>query len=115
MSTMSPMTMLFDKLGQILNQSYTVNLSVTQLMSQVCMIPHPCITEFMLNPLLFKPSAGYGLKFGVRTPYSILKDLACELVTKTVMLKNPKQHGKDSKNVATSKNINFSIFTSFFS
>lgn len=82
---------IFEKLGQLLNQSYMVNLEVTSLVAKLCAIPHPAVTEFFLNPELHNFQSRAKLKPGVKTPYSILKEVASELIVRTTMMKEPKR------------------------
>ena len=68
-----------------------VNLEVTSLVAKLCTLPHPAITEFFLNPELNNYQSKARLKHGVKTPYSILKDVASELIVRTTMMKDPKR------------------------
>lgn len=46
------LTMLFDKVTNIPNQKYDINLQLTVLVSRLALLPHPYVHEFLLNPLL---------------------------------------------------------------
>lgn len=47
------LNMLFDKLSDFCNQSYAVNLEVTNLIAKLLILPHPAVTEFFLNPEIY--------------------------------------------------------------
>lgn len=68
-----------------------VNLEVTSLVAKLCALPHPAVTEFFLNPELHNFQSSAKLKPGVKTPYSILKEVASELIVRTTMMKEPKR------------------------
>ncbi|XP_054854473.1 FHF complex subunit HOOK interacting protein 2B isoform X2 [Eublepharis macularius] len=56
---------LFDRLAQILDQSYAVNLQVTSVLSRLALFPHPHLHEYLLDPYL-------PLAPGCRTLFSML-------------------------------------------
>ncbi|GFS07719.1 protein FAM160B1-like [Elysia marginata] len=64
--------MLMDKLWHLLDQSYSVNLLLTALISRVALVPHPNLHEFLLEPFL--PT-----KSGTRTLYSVLSKVANDI------------------------------------
>ncbi|XP_064602232.1 FHF complex subunit HOOK interacting protein 2A-like isoform X2 [Liolophura sinensis] len=70
------LSMLMDKFSKILSQPYAVNLQVTSVMSRLCLVPHPNLHEFLLDPFL-------PVKEGVRTPYLILTKIMSEVKNKT--------------------------------
>ncbi|XP_060076606.1 FHF complex subunit HOOK interacting protein 2A-like [Ylistrum balloti] len=67
--------MLLDKLSHMLNQSYSMNLQVTLLVSKLAMLPHPHLSEYLLEPNL-------PVKDGARTLFSILTKIASEINVK---------------------------------
>lgn len=67
--------MLLDKLSHMLNQSYSMNLQVTLLVSKLAMLPHPYLSEYLLEPSL-------SIKDGTRTLFSILTKIANEVSVK---------------------------------
>ncbi|XP_033757707.1 protein FAM160B1-like isoform X2 [Pecten maximus] len=69
------LTMLLDKLSHMLNQSYSMNLQVTLLVSKLAMLPHPHLSEYLLEPSL-------PVKDGTRTLFSILTKIASEVSVK---------------------------------
>uniref|UniRef100_A0A2C9LS27 FHF complex subunit HOOK-interacting protein C-terminal domain-containing protein n=1 Tax=Biomphalaria glabrata TaxID=6526 RepID=A0A2C9LS27_BIOGL len=64
--------MLFDKLLHMLDQSYSVNLLLTSLISKVALVPHPNLHEYLLDPFL--PVAE-----GTHTLYSVLIKVTNEI------------------------------------
>ncbi|KAL8174130.1 UNVERIFIED_CONTAM: hypothetical protein K2H54_038985 [Gekko kuhli] len=56
---------LFDRLAQILDQPYGVNLQVTSVLSRLALFPHPHLHEYLLDPYL-------PLAPGCRTLFSVL-------------------------------------------
>ncbi|KAH9496894.1 hypothetical protein Btru_010090 [Bulinus truncatus] len=64
--------MLFDKLLHLLDQSYSVNLLLTALISKVALVPHPNLHEYLLDPFL--PTVE-----GTRTLYSVLTKVTNEI------------------------------------
>ncbi|XP_046997706.1 FHF complex subunit HOOK interacting protein 2A-like isoform X1 [Schistocerca americana] len=67
--------MLFTRLGQLPYQSYQVNLRLTGLISQLAMLPHPYLHEYLLNPTL-------PIIKGVVTLFKVLQQTAEELILK---------------------------------
>ncbi|XP_059152978.1 FHF complex subunit HOOK interacting protein 2A-like isoform X2 [Physella acuta] len=63
---------LLDKLLHLLDQSYSVNLLLTALISKVALIPHPNLHEFLLDPFLPVPD-------GTRTLYTVLTKVTNEI------------------------------------
>ncbi|XP_048368005.1 FHF complex subunit HOOK interacting protein 2B isoform X2 [Sphaerodactylus townsendi] len=57
--------MLFDRLAQMLDQPYGVNLQVTSVLSRLALFPHPHLHEYLLDPYL-------PLAPGCRTLFSVL-------------------------------------------
>ena len=80
------LNMLLDKLQDFCNQSYSVNLEVTNLIAKLLILPHPAVTEFFLNPEIYNKNKLCRLKQDVRTPYSILKKVVIGIVTRTVKI-----------------------------
>ncbi|XP_035824538.1 protein FAM160B1 isoform X2 [Aplysia californica] len=64
--------MLLEKLLHLLDQSYSVNLLLTALISKVVMIPHPNLHEFLLDPYL-------PMLEGTRTLHSVLLKITGEV------------------------------------
>ncbi|XP_074838110.1 FHF complex subunit HOOK-interacting protein 2B isoform X2 [Carettochelys insculpta] len=56
---------LFDRLTQILDQPYGLNLQVTSVLSRLALFPHPHLHEYLLDPYL-------NLAPGCRTLFSVL-------------------------------------------
>ncbi|XP_015585399.1 protein FAM160B1 isoform X2 [Cephus cinctus] len=46
------LTMILDKVSNIPNQRYEINLQLTVVISRLALLPHPYLHEFLLNPLL---------------------------------------------------------------
>uniref|UniRef100_A0ABM0M470 Protein FAM160B1-like n=1 Tax=Saccoglossus kowalevskii TaxID=10224 RepID=A0ABM0M470_SACKO len=63
---------LFDKLSQLLDQPYEVNLQLTSVMAKLAQFPHPHTHEFMLDPYL-------RLEPGCRSLYTVLCRLVSDL------------------------------------
>ncbi|XP_066495242.1 FHF complex subunit HOOK-interacting protein 2B isoform X2 [Tiliqua scincoides] len=67
---------LFDRLGRILDQPYTVNLQVTSVLSRLALFPHPHLHEYLLDPYL-------PLAPGCRTLFSVLVRVIGDLMQRT--------------------------------
>ncbi|XP_021378566.1 protein FAM160B1-like isoform X2 [Mizuhopecten yessoensis] len=67
--------MLLDKLSHMLHQSYSMNLQVTLLVSKLAMLPHPHLSEYLLEPSL-------SVQDGTRTLFSVLTKIASEINVK---------------------------------
>lgn len=66
------------------NQPYQVNLHLTSIISQLALLPHPNLHEYLLNPML--PTAK-------KTPtlFKILQDVAKRLTMEIPRLRNFKK------------------------
>ncbi|XP_054720418.1 FHF complex subunit HOOK interacting protein 2A-like [Uloborus diversus] len=52
------LSMIFDKLEQMLQQPYEINLQLTSILSRLALFPHPLLHEYLLNPLIpYTPDA----------------------------------------------------------
>ncbi|XP_041371199.1 protein FAM160B1-like isoform X2 [Gigantopelta aegis] len=64
--------MLFNRLMRLLDQSYSINLLLTSVISRIVLMPHPNLHEFFLNPFL-------PVKAEVRTLTSVLTKVSNEI------------------------------------
>lgn len=64
--------MILDKLSRMLDQSYSINLQLTSVVSKLALIPHPNLQEFLMDPYLT-------LKDHVRTLFNVLQKVANEI------------------------------------
>ncbi|KAL4231182.1 hypothetical protein ACF0H5_008764 [Mactra antiquata] len=64
--------MILDKFSHLLDQSYSINLQLTSVISKLALIPHPCLHEFLLDPFL-------PLKPGIRNLFSIFQKVSNEI------------------------------------
>ncbi|OWA50041.1 putative Protein FAM160B1 [Hypsibius exemplaris] len=44
--------LLFSHLNNLLSQPYVLNLRITGILSKICLIPHPCLREYLLDPTI---------------------------------------------------------------
>ncbi|XP_064256585.1 FHF complex subunit HOOK-interacting protein 2B isoform X2 [Passer domesticus] len=64
---------LFDRMGRILDQPYSLNLQVTSVLSLLAALPHPHLHEYLLDPYL-------SLAPGCRSLFSVLVRVIGELM-----------------------------------
>ena len=64
------LSMLFDMVESMLDNSYDVNLQLTAIVSKLALLPHPNVHEFLLNPTVPLASPD-----GVRTLYTALQQV----------------------------------------
>ncbi|XP_043266740.1 FHF complex subunit HOOK interacting protein 2A-like isoform X2 [Venturia canescens] len=69
-------SMLFDKVVNIPNQRYEINLQLTVVISRLALLPHPYLHEYLLNPLL---PLGPGLKSLFTCLQKVIKQLSIEV------------------------------------
>ncbi|XP_070541239.1 FHF complex subunit HOOK interacting protein 2A-like [Ptychodera flava] len=70
---------LFDKMSQMLDQPYEVNLQLTSVLSKLSQFPHPHIHEFFINPYL-------QLSPGCRCLYTVLKRVIADVKGRMKMI-----------------------------
>ncbi|XP_062584155.1 FHF complex subunit HOOK interacting protein 2A-like, partial [Saccostrea cucullata] len=58
--------MLLDKMSHLMDQSYPVNLQLTSVISRLALLPHPNLSEFLLDPFL-------PIRDGVKTLFSVFQ------------------------------------------
>uniref|UniRef100_A0A8D3CTU5 FHF complex subunit HOOK-interacting protein C-terminal domain-containing protein n=1 Tax=Scophthalmus maximus TaxID=52904 RepID=A0A8D3CTU5_SCOMX len=64
---------LFDRMGRILDQPYDVNLQVTAVLSKLCLLPHPHLHEYQLDPYI-------SLAPGCRSLFSVIVRVVGDLM-----------------------------------
>ncbi|KAG7264062.1 hypothetical protein CRUP_028582 [Coryphaenoides rupestris] len=64
---------LFDRMGRILDQPYEVNLQVTSVLSKLCLLPHPHMHEYLLDPYI-------NLAPGCRSLFSVIVRVVGDLM-----------------------------------
>ncbi|XP_061171517.1 FHF complex subunit HOOK interacting protein 2A-like isoform X2 [Saccostrea echinata] len=67
--------MILDKMSHLMDQSYPVNLQLTSVISRLALLPHPNLSEFLLDPFL-------PVRDGVKTLFSVFQKLSSEIRTK---------------------------------
>lgn len=75
------LTMLLNKLSNIPNQKYSVNLQLTVVISKLALLPHPYLHEFLLNPLI-------PLASGRKSLFSCLQKVIKQLVNEVQKIPN---------------------------
>lgn len=84
------LSMLLDKVGNVLNQKYSINLQLTVVISKLALLPHPYLHEFLLNPLI-------PLAHGKRSLFIYLQKVVKQLVNEVQKIPNYKQALKDTR------------------
>ncbi|XP_056005597.1 FHF complex subunit HOOK interacting protein 2A-like isoform X2 [Ostrea edulis] len=69
------LNMTLNKMSHLMDQSYPVNLQLTSIISRLALLPHPNLSEFLLDPFL-------PVRDGTRTLFSVFQKLASEVRTK---------------------------------
>ncbi|CAL8367296.1 unnamed protein product [Gadus morhua 'NCC'] len=64
---------LFDRMGRVLDQPYEVNLQVTSVLSKLCLLPHPHMHEYLLDPYI-------NLAPGCRSLFSVIVRVVGDLM-----------------------------------
>lgn len=77
-------SMLLDKVNNIPNQKYEINLQLTVVISRLALLPHPYLHEFLLNPLL-------PLVPGTRSLFSSLQKIVKQLVSEVTKIPKYKE------------------------
>lgn len=67
--------MLLDKMSHLLEQSYPVNLQLTSVVARLALLPHPNLTEYLLDPFL-------PVTDGTRTLFAVFQKLSSEIRNK---------------------------------
>ena len=78
------LTMLLEKIINIPNQKYEINLQITVLISKLALLPHPYLHEFLLNPLI-------PLVPGKKSLFICLQRVAKKLMSEVPKIPNYKQ------------------------
>lgn len=84
------LSMMLDRVLNIPNQKYGVNLQLTILISKLCLLPHPYLHEFLLNPLV-------PLAAGKKSLFLCLQRVVKQLVNRVQKIPNYKQMLKDTR------------------
>ena len=75
------LSMIFSLLGGLLSQDYSLNLQITSVLSKLCLLPHPYVHEYLLNPTI-------PIIPGTKTLHSTLKHLLKEANDKIKNIEN---------------------------
>ncbi|XP_063989433.1 FHF complex subunit HOOK interacting protein 2A-like [Diachasmimorpha longicaudata] len=84
------LTMLLDKVSNIPNQKYEINLQLTVVVSRLALLPHPYLHEFLLNPLL-------PLAPGTKSLFTCLQKIVKTLVGETTKLPKFKESLRETR------------------
>ncbi|XP_074100354.1 FHF complex subunit HOOK interacting protein 2A [Cotesia typhae] len=71
--------MLLDKVSNIPNQKYEINLQLTVVISKLALLPHPYLHEFLLNPLV-------PLTPGTKSLFNCLQKVIKQLVSDIIKM-----------------------------
>lgn len=75
--------MLFNRLRNLPNQAYEINLELTAVVSRLSLLPHPFLHEYLLNPILPHLTETDSL-------FAALNDVASKLLTEVTALSDYK-------------------------
>ena len=84
------LSMLLEKVSNIPNQKYGVNLQLTVVISKLALLPHPYLHEFLLNPLI-------PLTPGEKSLFICLQRVVKHLILEVQKIPNYKQFLKDTR------------------
>ncbi|XP_014221656.1 protein FAM160B1-like isoform X2 [Trichogramma pretiosum] len=84
------LTMLLDKVSNIVKQKYEINLQLTVLVSKLALLPHPYLHEFLLNPLI-------PLVPGKKSLFICLQRVVKQLMNEVPKIPNFKQALKETR------------------
>ncbi|XP_039266532.1 FHF complex subunit HOOK interacting protein 2A-like isoform X2 [Styela clava] len=73
--------MLLSKISRILDQPYEVNLVVTSIASRLCLMPHPLLHEYFVDPLT-------PLRPNVKTLYNTIQHIITEMMARFARFPN---------------------------
>lgn len=73
--------MLLSKISHVLDQPYEVNLVVTSIASRLCLVPHPLLHEYFVDPLT-------PLRPNVRSLYNTIQHVITELMARFARFPN---------------------------
>ncbi|XP_034952323.1 protein FAM160B1-like isoform X2 [Chelonus insularis] len=82
--------MLLDKVSNIPNQKYEMNLQLTVVISKLALLPHPYLHEFLLNPLI-------PLAPGTKSLFICLQKIIKQLISEVTKISKYKEILKETR------------------